>query len=326
MEKFEFFKDMCGFNNIVSIPTMVTDLMLYYNINTTMNAITKIYDNYQAYYDFLWSKLKEFKPIIPSTTIQSIKKINGDDNVYQNVIRIDFEKALLNYMILDESIDIKRYINRFFIELERYPFPPNLKKYLYIYTVTNIATKKFGSSYIVNIQNKIYDDIQKNFLSLGYVIKSEIDGIYIQSDLKDFKPKLPCIGRYHVYRYKWLIKHKSQMIFKDLNDKVTIKGISKDSPNIFRTMLKSIATMNMADQEKYLDKLCLVGPNNILDYAYKSSDGMSIKLFIPGMVLNVDNITSDKLKDLRSIKEVDISQYINEISPLINKVFALRGW
>lgn len=321
MNEFEFFKDYCGFDKIVCLPTMVDDIMLYYHIDVSYSQLINIYNDYLKYYNFLWSNLKEFNTNAPD--VHSIKKVVGNDGTYHNVVKVDFEKAILNYVMLTSEKSIKIELMFYFNEISKYWFPNSLRKYLYIYTITNVLTKKYGKSSIIDIQNKIYQEIQYNFLDYGYVIKSEMDGVYLQPNITDYRFQHACIGKYSIHVYKWLIKYKTYLVGLDNSNKLLLKGLSKDSPNIFHILCKQVTSLSLKDLDKYFDDLSNGKCGNVLDYLYKSDDGQSVRLFVPGMCLTFTDMNQAKYKELLDIKRIDVAYYINAMSPLLNKIYAM---
>ena len=329
ISKFEFYKDVCNNDLLVCLSSLESDLSYYYNWNIQEHkSLDNIYNSFCTVYDHMWDVIKNTSDEYynKDLILDGVKLVKGDPGVYYNVVKIDLNKAFTNYIF---SVANEKFLNIFkniCYEIAKTKIPKSSKKFLYNYTLTNLLTKKFNINTLYELRFKVYEDVLYSASKMGNIIKTEIDGAYIQTYMKEI-PKLDISGKLTITKYNWLILYEKLLIGKTKNNVIKLKGFSYDTPNIQKHYLKKLLLCNTNKQRDLLIEEYLFSNNiHILDWAYKTVNGEKILLKYDNVNIEMNSITDKDISMLNdSIKNINRDNYIKEILPVYSMLFETIG-
>lgn len=320
---YEFFRKYCGLDQIVSSGSLENDLAYYYNLNYTLKQYMKMTNIVDNFLNAFWKSLNR-KTGETEQKINGVKLINSPSGNYSNVLKIDFKRAFSNYAV--QIMPKREYgvFENFSYKIAKLPIPRTAKKFLYNYILTNIFMTGSGSSNLNNLRHLVYDDVINLSSSLGTIIKSEVDGCYVQYNPKYFNSgsiSFETFGNITLQKFKNVFLLDRVMVLVKEDGSARIKGLEKLYPNIFKkTLLELVSKRNdsVLDNFLYSDKI------NILEWCYKSKDGNTVKLHISNSTVELDmREKSDTLGLSDFSSKLNREHYYSKIQPTINTFFQL---
>lgn len=308
---------------------MYSDLSYYYNWNLDKFVAVKMLDDYNIYYNDLWNHIQTNKPVIMDEENSMFKTplINNEDGVYFNVLKIDFQRAFTNYIKKVLSKEQLAVIQTFFEKASRLYLPTSAKKFLYNYTLTNIIVNFIGKHKLAELRRTVYEDVLYLCCQLGDILKTEVDGAYVVTPLKEL-PIFDVYGQLTIKRYKWIIWNNPIMIGLNENKSIpTIKGLGKNSPNIFYKTLENIVACKVNTERDQCIEDFLYSPKiHILDWCFKTDDGDKIELLLKSSDVSIPSNTNEDIEDLSELQNsLDRDKYFQTLENTLMVIYELIG-
>jgi len=306
---------------------MYSDLSTYYNWNLTEHSANEMLSNYNTYHNLLWDYIKQNKCIVDNETDDfKTPLINNDDGIYFNVLKIDFQRAFTNYIFKTVPSHIYNIIKSFCIEISKLYLPSKAKKFLYNYTLTNILVNMIGKKQLAILRKTVYDDVLYVCTQLGEIIKTEVDGAYITTNLQEI-PIYDIFGSLTIRSYKWIVWNKPIMVGlrKDKNT-TTVLGLGKYIPNIFYKTLENIVIGSNMQRDECIECFLYSPSIHILDWCYKTEDGLKIELDCQNSKIELETKNVKDIEDLRELSSMlNRDKYFETISNILMMVYELVG-
>lgn len=284
---------------------------------------------YTLYYNELWEYIKHNKSVVLNDDTDSFKTplINNDSGIYFNVIKIDFQRAFTNY--IKKVLDGKHLaiIQVFFQKISKAFLPISAKKFLYNYTLTNIIVNLLGKNTLAELRYTVYQDVLYLASQLGDILKSEVDGAYIITPLKEL-PIFDVYGQLTIEQYKWLVWDAPIMIGTDsASNNTIIKGIGKKMPNVlFKTLESIVCSKTNAERDLYLEKFFYSPKTHMLDWCFKKEDGNEIEIALNTTDITMPSITSTDIYDLQDLVSVlNRDKYFTYLQSVLTTIYELLG-
>ncbi len=327
---YHFLKDICGMKYIVCEKTLLYDVKHYYDWIVSYDVLNNILTNYNNIINLFWKELKPYsKRTTPSKPNDEfiIKYIYPKQELFaSNIIKIDMQRAFTTYaeQVLDADA-LALYTKMCTILASSSYLPKRAKKFLYNYFLTNIIIHCMGIDTLYKLRYMVYDDVLYVAERIGDIIKSEVDGAYI----KPYKMRIlndiyDIYGQISTTVYKWvLFKQKYMIGVINKNNQVTFKGFDSLSPNIFYSLISRLClATSERDMDYIIDTFLFNNTDSLLDFAYKTTDGSSIKLKLKNMtaIINSDDIDLSSYNDMHN--RIDFAYYVNEIYPILSSIFS----
>jgi len=319
--------NICGVTKIVCSASLHSDLSFYYNWNISDNILTKMVNDYTAYYNNLWEYIKQHKKHnLEDNHNFKTPLINNDSGIYFNVIKIDFQRAFTNYIkkvLNDNHLNI---IKHFFKEVSTLFLPTSAKKFLYNYTLTNIIVNLLGKATLAELRYTVYQDVMYLASQLGEILKSEIDGAYIITPLKEL-PVFDVYGQLTLEKYRWLVWDNPIMIGTDYAfNKTVIKGLGKRSPNtLFKTLENIISSKTNKERDLHIENFFYT-PSHILDWCYKKENGNEIELSLKTSDITIPSLTNEDILDIQDLFDsLNKDNYFKHIKNVLTTIYELLG-
>lgn len=310
------------------LSSLYTDLSYYYNWNITYDITQKMLHDYHTYYNTLWEYIKQYKKNIDEEENHNYKTplYNTDSGIYFNVMKIDFQRAFTNYLPKVVNDDIFSIIKKFCKQISLLYLPLRAKKFLYNYTLTNIIVNLVGKNVLAKLRRTVYDDVLYLSEKLGDVIKTEVDGAYIQTPLKD-AILFDVYGNITTKTYKWLIWNNPIMIGLEENkSKVTIKGLGKYMPNIFDKTFNILVSGSNTERDQCIEDFLYSKKIHILDWCLKTNTGEQIELLCKNNTIKMESIQTTDINDLCELTStIDKDKYFTYIEDTITTIYELVG-
>lgn len=321
------FRELCGTNKLVCIPSLKSDLSLYYNWNITESSTEQMLTDYNNYNKILWDYIKQNKCIVDDDTDEfKTPLINNEDGIYFNVLKIDFQRAFTNYIYKTVPTHIFHIIKKYCNIVSQLYLPSKAKKFLYNYTLTNILVNMVGKKELAKLRKTVYDDVLYICSQLGDIIKTEVDGAYLSTPLKEI-PIYDVFGNITIRQYQWIVWNKPVMIGLRKDKKVpTILGLGKYVPNIFYKTLETLVSSSNIQRDECVESFLYSPSIHILDWCFKTELGDSIEIESKNSKINLDTKNNNDIEDLRELSTmIDRDKYFNHISNIIMMIYELIG-
>lgn len=310
------------------LSSLYTDLSYYYNWNVSADITQKMLNDYLTYYNMLWEYIKQNKKNIDEEDNNNYKTplFNTESGIYFNVMKIDFQRAFTNYLpkIVDENIFniIKKFCN----EASKLFLPLKAKKFIYNYTLTNIIVNLVGKTVLAKLRRTVYDDVLYLSNQLGDIIKTEVDGAYLQTSLKEAHV-FDVYGNITTKTYKWLVWNNPIMIGLEENkNKVVIKGLGKYTPNIFHKTFQTLVSGSNIERDQCIEDFLYSSKIHILDWCWKTDTGEQIEILCKNNNIKMDSKTNEDINDLYELTSlIDKDKYFSFIEDTTTTIYELVG-
>lgn len=318
MDAYQYLKDVCNFKMISSRGSLYQDLLRHYSYsNLNLPVIT---DTFNTIYSDFWDKVSKQKDTSDPTT--KIKLIIPREGKYTNIIKIDFKRAFTNYSIQYLPKEELKLYNYFCNKVSRAYLLPESKKFLYNYVLTNILTNCCGKEQLNQLRAGVYEDVLYLASRYGDIIKSEVDGCYVLTNEHTYN-SLEVFGEYNVLKYSCIYFLDKGLQINQYNDKVDIKGITKNEPNIYTIVIKEfLKRMNdsLLDRFFYNDKISYMS-----DWIKKSKDGNTGSLCLKNSIISVNTTTEKDIEQLYKYTEyISKNAYFNKMSKYLEQIMLYR--
>lgn len=329
MNHYEFLRDICGLDRIVCEGSCITDLSYWYQWKgIAYSDIDRMVAEYNSIYESLWEYIKQHKieqveedsSSKPKTSM--IKPANG---IYFNVLKLDFEKAFTNYITMLADPNFVNVFGHFCRMIAKAYLPKRAKKFLYNYTLTNLIVNTRQKSLLYQLRDRVYTDMLYAASSMGEILKSEVDGAYIATNLT-----APIIhdtyGKMTMTKINWMISLDPILIAKS-PEKCIIKGLNKYDPNIFRKLISNVLGANTEySKDVVIDDFFESGKVHILDWFYKTEDGSKVKFLAEHMDTELESNTPEAIMEYTPmVSMLDRDRYLAEIQPVLGYIYQLVG-
>ena len=261
-------------------------------------------------YDEFWKEVTSKKT--PSSNELNIKLVTPTQSYYKHIVKIDFKRAFTNYVVkLMTPSELSTY-NYYCNKVSRLYIFESAKKYLYNYFLTNII----DNNKLKELRYDVYEDVLYLASHYGDIIKSEVDGCYVQTNREDCM-YYDVYGEYNTKLYDSIYFVDKLQIMQS-KDRVQIKGINKNTPNILYKLIRDLT------KEKN-DKVIYDYFNNpsihISDWFLKSDNGNSIKIMLKNMTVNAKTETYDDIKKIQKYSEyINRDKYFDMIKGSLSKL------
>lgn len=265
-------------------------------------------------------------PKVKAVELPSSKMIIAENGIYDNVIKIDFTRAFVNYSIKAMTAKTYEMFVNYCYTIAKLPILKSTKKFLYNYTLTNLIMIYDGNTTLHKLRSLVYNDVLYLATKYGIPLKSEIDGCYIKSKVKPEQIENTGIfGDFKVIAYSKLILIDNTIIgVNDIKSKnLLLKGFDKLYPNIVKIFLSNfVSKMN----DSALDEFFYNYKVNILDWCNKSKDGKTVGLHLKGFDVNVKGETKEDIMKLKEYTELlNREQYYDYFKDYLTKFFEIQG-
>jgi hypothetical protein len=290
---FQFLKSICNFKLLSSTGNIQSDLDYYYN--QTYQDTNQMLVDFSSVYNEFWKEVNI--PKISSSNALNIKLVNPEQGCYKHIMKIDFKRAFTNYVVQLMNADELSLYNYYCNKVSRMYMFESSKKYLYNYFLTNII----DNNKLKELRYNVYEDVLYLASHYGDIIKSEVDGCYVQTNREDCA-YYDVYGEYNTKLYD-NIYFVDKLQIMQRKDKVQIKGITKNTPNIVYKLFRDIVKEkdDRVIYNYFTDKSI-----HISDWFHKSDDGNSIKIMLKNMTVNAKTETYEDIKKIQKY-----SEYIN---------------
>lgn len=313
MTEYQFLRNICGYNELTTNVTINNELPdKLYNIRDMINW-------YEQFINSFWNSLPNNKDTSDIQDKIVYPKIN--EGIYWSVMKIDFQKAFTNYLELIISDSLLNIFKKYAFSISRSILPTSAKKFLYNYILTNLIIHYEGKEKLIDLRKKVYDDVLYLANNIkGNILKAEVDGVYIQTYIKE--PRIYDVyGSISYDLYKYCILSGNILIASN-SKKTIVKGLSKKSPNIYKNTIKQLLSVSKFKRDSIIDDFLFSKNQHILDWCFKSDDGLSVDLVLKRMNITVKTETPDDIFDLNNfIDKLNRIFYFKEIENIISIIF-----
>lgn len=325
---YQFLRDICGMKYIICDKTISQDIKTHYNWIVSNDYLQYIFNTYIDVVNNFWKELNTCpnQPKSKSSDDLIVKYTYPKQELYlTNIIKIDLQKAFLTYsekIMNDDALEL--YSKTCSALASNSQLPASANKFLYNYFLTNIIVHCMGLDALYKLRYMVYDDVLYVAEHIGEIIKSEIDGAYIKPyNIKATDDVYNIYGQISITKYKWILfKQRYTIGLKD-NNKITLKGFDSSTPNIYYNLITKLCLTDSAqDMDYIIDSFLFNNKDSVLDFAYKSPDGSSIKLKLQNMnaTINSKDIDMNTINDLHD--RIDHEHYIKDIYPVLSSIFS----
>ena len=320
MDTYQYLKDICNLKMISSQGSVTEDLLRYYNYSNL--NLSLVLDTFNTIYREFWSRV-QYRKNQEEDPITKIKLIRPIDGKYTRIIKVDFKRAFTNYSVKYLSTEELKLYNYFCNKISRAYLLQESKKFLYNYVLTNIITNISGKEKLNQLRYNVYEDVLYLASRYGEIIKSEVDGCYVMTNETNYN-YLEVLGEYSILKFDCIyFLDKGLQISKLNKDKVEVKGINKNEPNIYTIVLREFVK-NFKDS--LLDKFFFNNKvNYISDWIKKSKDGLTGTLCLKNTIINVDTSTSDKISYLDKYNTyLSKNAYFSKVSKYLEQIMLYK--
>jgi len=319
MDSFTFLREICGYTDIVCTHSMYSDLSNFYGIRIHDHDVNHMVNLYNAYHNSLWEYIKQNKITDTSETDDTITFPETGNGFYPHVLKVDFQRAFTNYIELVIDTEFITIFERFCMSVARLRIPSSAKKFLYNYTLTNLLISLRGKANLYKLRRTVYDDVLHVSNSLGgEIIKAEIDGAYVQTIMNE--PYVNDVyGNVTCKQFNYVLIAKNKLMGLTTTNDVTLKGISKNQPNIFKKMIQKIISTPINERDKVLDDFLFSDKHHILDWCFKTDNGDKVKIKLNKLDIELTAMTAHDVADMQELmKSVNREAYLLEIYDVIS--------
>lgn len=306
---------------------MYSDLLHYYNWNLDTTVAERMLHEYTNYYNELWSYIQNNKqPVVEKdSSMYKTPLINNEDGIYFNVVKVDIQRAFTNYISQVLTKEQLYNIQSFFEKASKLYLPVVAKKFLYNYTLTNIIVNFIGKHKLAELRRFVYEDILYLCYQLGDILKTEVDGAYIITPLKEL-PVFDIYGQLTIQKYKWVVWNKPIMIGLNESKKTpTIKGLGKNAPNIFyKTLENVVSCKHNVDRDQCIEDFLYSPKIHSLDWCFKTDDGNKIELLLKSSNVTLPSNTIEDIAELSELQEsLDRDKYFKSLENTLMTIYEL---
>lgn len=302
---------------------MMSDISYYYNWRVSSNVLETWIAGYNKYYTNLWDYIQNNKSITKNGDTDQYKTplFTAENGVYYNVVKVDFRRAFTNYVLTVIDQPYRDITQNYLQQISKLPIPSDAKKFLYNYTITNILVNLIGNTALAKLRRTVYDDVLYIASQCGLLIKTEVDGAYIQTPLTEL-PVYDVYGQLTISPYKWVVWNNPIMVGQRINGIPSIKGLGKYTPNILAKTLETITTPSYTERDKVIENF-LYSPNiHILDWCYKTECGDKIELILKNSSISMPSSNNDDITNLNELQStLDRDKYLDVIENTIQILF-----
>ncbi len=305
---FQFLKSVCNFKLISSSGNIQSDLEYYYN--QTNYDLDQMFTDFGLVYDEFWTEINI--PKISSSNDLNIKLVQPNQGCYKHIVKIDFKRAFTNYVVkLMDPKELSIY-NYYCNKVSRLHMFESAKKYLYNYFLTNIIS----NNKLKELRYGVYEDVLYLASHYGDIIKSEVDGCYVQTNREDCS-YYNVYGEYNTKLYDSIYFVDKLQIMQS-KDKIQIKGINKNTPNILYKLIRDLAKEK---NDRVIYNYFTDPTIHISDWFHKSDDGNSIKIMLKNMSVNAKTETYDDIKKIQKYSEyINRDKYFDSVKGTLIKL------
>jgi hypothetical protein len=325
MNIYQLLLDVGGYKKITCLGSLQSDMRYYYGLKLSNDNLQKILDSYNKIYEDFWNDIGKYKnnKRVEETKNLQVKLVNPDNGIYFNMIKVDFEKAFTNYFYLIANDNSKHLFDTHIKKVAVSYLPRRIKKYFYNYMLTNILVNTESNLKLMELRNKVYEELMYISNNYGSIIKSEIDGAYIQTKAKKF-PVLEVLGTITIDIIKYVFI-KDKLLCIKYKDKSSIKGLNKYGPNIYNKTLQDFLNKStFKERDDVINDFILDNQIHMLDWGIKSVDGTKLTYHLSNMDVDYNSSTIDDIKDLYKIsKLLNKDKYIHTIYPYLKDLFSM---
>lgn len=305
---FQFLKSVCNFKLLSSTGNIQSDLGYYYN--QTMQDIDQMFVDFGMVYDEFWKEVNLTKS--SSSNTLNIKLVNPSQSCYKHIVKIDFKRAFTNYVVRlmnkNELLTYNYYCNK----VSRLYMFESAKKYLYNYFLTNII----DNNKLKELRYSVYEDVLYLASHYGDIIKSEVDGCYVQTNREDCA-YYDVYGEYNTKLYDSIYFVDKLQIMQS-KDRVQIKGINKNTPNILYKLIRDLVKEK---NDRVIYNYFTDQTIHISDWFQKSDNGNSIKIMLKNMTVNAKTETYDDIKKIQKYSEyINRDKYFDSVKSTLIKL------
>ena len=309
---YQYLKSICNFKLISSLGNITSDLEYYYNKASLLSScdMDQILTDFTSVYDEFWNEVT--KPKVTPTNNLTIKLVNPEERVYKHIVKIDFKRAFTNYVVKLMSKEELSIYNYYCNKVSRLNIFESSKKYLYNYFLTNII----DNNKLKELRYDVYSDMLYLASHYGNIIKSEVDGCYVETNREDLI-YYDVYGEYNIKVYD-SVYYVDKLQILQSNDKVQVKGINKNNPNILYKLVRDLVQYkNDSVLYKYFNDSTI----HISDWFYKSDDGRSIKINLKNVVVNAKTETYEDIKKIQKYSEyINRDKYLESMQGTVTKL------
>lgn len=310
MNTYQYLKTICNFKLLSSTGNITSDLEYYYNQSNLSLNYDNMLSEYTSVFDEFWKEVK--KQISQSNNLLNIKLVNPEEKCYKHIIKIDFKRAFTNYVVrLMNPKELSIY-NYYCNKVSRSYMFESAKKFLYNYFLTNLI----DNNKLKELRYDVYSDMLYLASHYGNIIKSEVDGCYVETNREDLS-YYDVYGEYNIKKYD-SIYYVDKLQVLQTKDKVQIKGINKNSPNIYYRLIRDLV--------QYKDDRVIYNYFNdpsihISDWFYKSDDGNSIKILLNNLTVSSKTETFENIKNIQKYSDhINRDKYLDSIKGSLIKL------